>query len=98
MKQTIDEYQFIQAFEDYNRENNFSYEGKVALFDYLEGLEESCDYEIELDVIAICCEYTEYEDLEELQGVYYGIESIDDLMNHTTVIMIDDESFIVADY
>jgi len=66
MKKTISEYDFTQAFTDMNRSNNFSYEGLKALFNYFEELGE----EIELDVIAICCEYTEYSDVREFAGAY----------------------------
>lgn len=47
------------------RDAQFSYEGKRALFDYLEGYEESTGDSIELDVIALCCDYTEasYEEI-----------------------------------
>ena len=46
--------------------NNFTYEGKRALFDYLENLEEDTGTEIELDTIALCCEYSEYSNLKEI--------------------------------
>ena len=66
----IDESLFISRFEDYKRvttpENvgNFSYKGLRNLFEYLD---ESSDEEnpIKLDVIALCCEFSEYKDLEE---------------------------------
>ena len=97
MKQEINFNQFVDSFQgDYK--NNFSYAGKRALFDYLDELEESCGIVVELDPIAFCVEYTEYEDLKELQENYNDIESIEDLEMHTTVIMVDDESFIIADY
>ena len=97
MKKTINQYDFSDAFEKMGRDNNFSYEGKKALFNYLEELEEGTGEEMELDVIAICCEYTEYENLEELQKDY-DVENIEELEQNTTVIMIDDESFIIQCY
>ncbi|MCP3941060.1 MAG: hypothetical protein GY710_06210 [Desulfobacteraceae bacterium] len=98
MKKTITEYDFTQGFVEMNREDNFSYAGLKALYSYFIQLEDDCDMDIEYDVIAICCEYTEYEDLEELHGSYPDIESIDDLRNHTQVIEIDSDSFIIQDY
>ena len=50
---------FCDAFRDMDRNENFSYEGKRALFDYLEGLSEDIGNDIELDVIALCCDYCE---------------------------------------
>jgi hypothetical protein len=54
MKQTLNKDQFRFAF-DQVRPNQFSYEAQGMLFDYLEG----CDEDMELDVIAICCDFTE---------------------------------------
>lgn len=70
MKTTVNEYAFTQAFTDMNRGNNFSYSGLKALFNYLEEYEESTGEEIELDVIALCCEYTEYENVQEFVAAY----------------------------
>jgi len=98
MKQTIGFSQFTDAFRDMGREENFTYEGKRALFDYLESFEEDTGEEIELDVIALCCEYSEYENLAELQENYTDIENVEELEGHTTVIKIDDERFIIQDF
>jgi hypothetical protein len=59
MKTTVSRYDFERAFADADRKENFSYEGLNALFDYLESYEEETGQEIELDVIALCCDYTE---------------------------------------
>lgn len=59
MKTTVSRYDFERAFVDADRKENFSYEGLGLLFAYFEDLEESTGEEIELDVIAICCEYSE---------------------------------------
>lgn len=58
MKQTVSQYDFRDAFKQC-RPDNFSYEGLSALFDYLEQWEEDCGEELELDVIAICCDFSE---------------------------------------
>ena len=59
MKTTVSLYDFERAFADYNRKENFSYEGLRLLFEYFEEYEESTGEEIELDVISICCDYSE---------------------------------------
>ena len=46
---------FCDAFHDMGRNDNFSYAGKRALFAFLEEVAP----DMELDVIAICCEYYE---------------------------------------
>lgn len=99
MKQTINLSQFCDAFKDMGREEQFSYEGKKALFDYIEEIEENTGEEIELDVIALCCEFTEYKDLKELQGYYNEIETMEDLEKYTQVIPIKGtKKFIIQDY
>jgi hypothetical protein len=59
MKTTVSRYDFKRAFVDADRKENFSYEALGLLFDYFEDYEEQTGEEIELDVIAICCEYAE---------------------------------------
>lgn len=58
MKTTVSRYSFCNAFREV-RPGNFSYEGLNVLWDYLEQLEEDMGEEMELDVIAICCDYSE---------------------------------------
>lgn len=98
MKQSINLYAFQNAF-DAARPDNFSYAGLEALFDFLEEYEESTGEELELDVIALCCDFSEYENLEEFQKAYSkDYETIEDIEQATTVIRIDDDSFIVQDF
>ena len=93
MKKTINVYQFRDAFVDYGRKDNFSYEGLGALFEYLTDLEEDTGSEFELDVIGICCEYSEYESIDEFNSDY-GKEYSSMNEIETIIIPIDDESFI----
>ena len=44
---------------------SWSYEGAEALVEYLEQLEEDTGEEMELDVVAIRCDYSEHASLEE---------------------------------
>ncbi len=64
MKQSVSEYTFTEAFRKI-RPDNFSYAGLKAMFDYFEQMEEDTGEEMELDVIAICCEWTEYDSAAE---------------------------------
>jgi len=61
MKQNVDFCDFERAFREYDRFDNFGHDGLKALFEYLEGYEEDCGEEIELDVIALCCDYSQYD-------------------------------------
>lgn len=70
MKQTVSQWDFVQAFDDYNRSNNFSVAGREALYDYLTEYEESTGEELELDPIAVCCDFSEYESASEAAHEY----------------------------
>tara|TARA_R100001460_G_scaffold59449_1_gene99309 strand:- start:323 stop:622 length:300 start_codon:yes stop_codon:yes gene_type:complete len=99
MIRTINEYDFIDAFKKMGRIDNFSNSGLVALYEYLEMLEDDTGQEIELDVIALCCEYAEYDNLKEFQADYgEDYETIGDIESDTIVIMIDDDSFIIQQF
>jgi len=94
---------FLEEFRRYGREDQFTYEGKKALFDYLEELSEDMGEPIELDIIAICCDYTEYGSLEEFINDYSytigeDIDDMEDIRNYTIVIPINDESFIIQNF
>jgi len=58
MKQTVQLHDFRDAFRSI-RPDNFSYEGLATLWDYLDEYEQSTGEELELDVIAICCDFSE---------------------------------------
>jgi hypothetical protein len=60
MKTTVNFSDFVDRFRELDREDQFTYCGKRALFDYLESYEEDCGEEIELDVISLCCDYSEF--------------------------------------
>ena len=64
---------FCNAFRNHDRDNQFSYEGKRALFDYLEAYEEDIGAHLELDVISLCCYYTEagYTEIAEMYDLTY---------------------------
>tara|TARA_R110000787_G_scaffold254490_1_gene359785 strand:+ start:654 stop:950 length:297 start_codon:yes stop_codon:yes gene_type:complete len=98
MKQTINENQFIDAFEKL-RPNNFTYEGLSSLYNYLEEFENDTDKEVELDVIAICCDYTQYKNLKEYNEDYQeNCKTIEDVQNITSTVNIDNKSFIISNY
>lgn len=61
--------QFRDAFRAMGRHGNFSYEGIEILFEYLEELSDSIGEPIELDVIALCCEYSE-DSIEDIIDNY----------------------------
>ena len=106
MKQTINEYQFIEGFRSM-RPDQFSMPALRALFAYLEEFENDIGEEIEFDVIAICCDYAELtlEDINREYIEYTGDEPFDNLEDaaaymeeHTTVIPVNDETIIIQNF
>ena len=59
--QTVDAYRFADEFRRMGREKNFSYEGLMALFRFLQDLAEDTGAPIELDVIALSSEFSEHK-------------------------------------
>jgi hypothetical protein len=100
MKTTITYREFADAFRSSDTyRNNFSYDGLFALFDYLEELEESTGEEMEFDMIAICCDFTEYDNLNdynEQNGTEYA--SLEDLQfDGVDVIQSDHQDSVMRD-
>lgn len=61
MKTTVNFYRFERAFIEMGRAEQFSRGALEAIFDYIEEYEEDSGEEIEMDVVALCCEWSEYE-------------------------------------
>ena len=97
MKTTVTKYDFERAFVTAGRKDQFSYEALGLLFDHLEEMEEINGQEIELDVIALCCDYNEdtYEgiaknyviDLEGCESEQDEIEAIRDYLHDNTQLI-----------
>ena len=94
MKDTIEQYQFVEWFQKH-RPDNFTHEGCKALFAYLEELEWDTGEEMEFDPIAFCCEYSEFATIEECLEHYDNIESIDELRDNTSVIEVEGTDAII---
>ena len=83
MKTTVNVSQFRDAFRACGRQDQFSYEALGLLFDYFDEL----DQDMDLDPIAICCDYSE-DSPADIARIYDGAS--DDveayLLDHTSVI------------
>ena len=100
MKKTISYYEFKDWFNR-NRPNNFSESGLTSLFEFIEQWEEDTGEEFEFDPIGICCDYTEYENIEEYNKNYEPVENLDQIRELTTVIEITNpkpKGFIIQNY
>jgi hypothetical protein len=78
MISTVTFYDFCGAFRDMDRDDNFSYQGKRALFDFFEQWEEETGQPVELDVIAICCEWNESTWEEIADDYQLDVDGLDD--------------------
>jgi len=58
---------FVDQFQKANRMDNFSYDALLLLFNYLEDLADDLEEPLELDVIALCCDYSENDYLSIAQ-------------------------------
>ena len=93
MYTTVTKSDFIDAFVRYDRLSNFEYDGLCALFEYLDDLETQGGEPIELDVIALCCDFQRFEDIAEYNAAYStdydSVNDIDEL-----ACTINDDAFI----
>lgn len=95
MYQNVNTYDdFYNAFVRMGRQDQFSLEALDALLEYYEEYEDSTGEQIELDVIAICCDWTEYNSLEELLETY-SLASIEDIRDNHTVIEMSNGHYLV---
>ena len=95
MKTTINIYSFRDMFRAV-RPDNFSYEGLGLLFEYLEQYEQDCDTELELDVIALCCDYSEAPPIEIAEAYNVEVDDVVELLESAGVYVgTTDEGMII---
>lgn len=105
MIQTINVSDFQAAFRGLDRADQFSREGLRLLFDYFEEV----DPDMELDVIAICCEYSEdtVQDIAEAYGLELPEDEDEDehaeaveayLQEHTSIVGRTAIGFVYAQF
>jgi hypothetical protein len=95
MHQTINRSQFHDAFHKAGRGDQFSYEARDALFSAFEQMEDATGVPIELDVIAICCDYVEdgWQNIAENYSIDLpedeaeGPAAVRDFLEHHTQIV-----------
>jgi hypothetical protein len=64
MKTTLSTTQAAQMLAN-DKNSSFSRDGAFALVEYIEQFEQGCGETIEFDVVAIRCDYSEHESLQE---------------------------------
>jgi len=107
--QTLDKYSFVEAFKQSSRKDQFSYEALMAIFEYMEEYSANTGESIELDIVAVCCDWAEahwsdiardYDvDLSECSDDTERIgEVVDYLSVNTTYIELSDGSFVFVQF
>ena len=96
MRQEITESQFVDEIvgDEYN---SMSYEGARALYEYLEEMEDNGGEEMSFCKADIRCQYTEYENIEEVQEDYDDIKTLADLKDRTVVIEVPKSEKLIID-
>jgi hypothetical protein len=103
--QEVNKYEFwewLQENEGYK--NNFSFEGAIAVYEYMENYSEEIGENIDFDPIAWCVEFSEYKNFKELQENYSNIKTIEELQDRTTFLPMynsegeEMDSFVIADF
>jgi hypothetical protein len=96
MKELVQFSDFCDRFRSYERNENFSYDAKKLLFNYLEEYEKDVGEEITLDIIGLCCEYS--EDALETVLEDYGLETFEELQENTWCVLVDENTVLYQNY
>ena len=108
---TVDKNIFVSTFRESYRGDDFSYEALEVLFDYYDEIDQDCGTQTELDVVAICCEWGEYDKANLIECFDYLLDReedqsdedyvgalLDELNDNTTVLEVNDDSYLVAEF
>ena len=106
MKIIVTQYSFVDAFRAKGRESQFSYHALRALFEHLERVEEDTDTELELDPIALCCEWAEYPTALAAATDYGFIDGVDSkdetpiewLSNRTDYVRVWENGVLIRNF
>lgn len=108
--QTLSKYSFIDAFKQSpTRKDQFSYEALEAIFEYMEEYSVNTGEALELDIVAICCEWSEmaweeaaatYDiDLTECTDEDERIDAVRSFLCwNTTVCELSEGSFVFVQF
>ena len=95
MKTTLNTYDIANALSN-DELAGFSYAGSFALAEYLEDYEESTGEELELDVIALRCEFTEFESVEDWADFHFSEDHYCELLEDAKTM--DEAHDIFSEY
>lgn len=106
--QTVNVHTFREAFKSMGRQYQFSHDGLEALYELLEEVSQDTGEPFELDVISLCCDFSEdtYKDIlsdydlasfEELAGLDDDeqMELIVERLNEETIVVYHDDEKVL---
>ena len=109
--QTVNQHQIIDIAKAYNHLDNFGYHGWQKLFEYMENLSDEMGEDMELDIVAWCCEYEMCNSIEEFydrSGMHFmgktewdeldeeeKLEAIEDYLNDNTSVVCCEDDCII---
>ncbi len=98
MKTTVNFSEFRDSFQQI-RPDNFSYEGLRHLFSWLEQYEEDTGEEVELDVIAICCDFSEdyFQNIADQYGLDLSEYETDEEKQEAVADYLSDQGVYVGE-
>jgi hypothetical protein len=90
---------FCDAFRAHDRQGQFSYHGKRALFDFLEDYEDQTGQAVEFDVVGLCCDYVEMTTDEVLDCYTVGLDVDDeDDVDEAVTEWLSQATMLVSSY
>ena len=112
--QTVNFSRFCDAFYNACRNEQFSYGAKRIIFDYIEEMSNDFGNDIELDVVAICCEYEElhytdvicqYSNMIDVSDIDEGdeqalLEAVEEFLQENTMVCgkTGDDCFVFVQF
>ena len=107
--QTLSKSSFIDAFKQSSRKDQFSYKALGEIFDYLEEYSDFNGEPVELDIVAICCDWSEmtWQDVALSYGVDLSQCTDDDermgevesfLCDNTQFLELSDGNFVFIQF
>lgn len=98
MKTTVNFSEFRDSFQQI-RPDNFSYEGLRHLFSWFEQYEEDTGEEVELDVIAICCDFSEdyFQNIADQYGLDLSEYESDEEKQEAVADYLSDQGVYVGE-
>ena len=107
--QTLDKYSFVRAFEESSRKDQFSHEALEVIYECLEYYSHDSGEDVELDIVAVCCEWAEmtWQDVVQSYGLDLSFCDTDEeridavkeyLRDQTTSFHLSDDSFVFVSF